>query len=70
MGVPRGSSWIPKLAGWFGMFGMENPMQMDDLEAPSFQEASKYELTKQQKTTLGLFYEVVMERRRTFDLRP
>ena len=42
MGVPRGSSWIPKLAGWFGMFGMENPMQMDDLEAPSFQETSKW----------------------------
>jgi hypothetical protein len=40
-GGSRGSSWIPKLAGWFGMFGMENPMQMDDLEAPSFQETSK-----------------------------
>ena len=53
-----------------GWFLMENPVKLDDLEAPSFQEASKYELTKQQKNTLGLFYEVVMERRRTFDLRP
>ena len=40
-----GSPWIimDPQAGWMvaGMFGMENPMQMDDLEAPPFQETSK-----------------------------